>query len=66
MLNNLVLPICPKCNDTKFVVTLPNDSGQKLQEHNFDYETHECTKCKITWNFRWSDDVLKKKFGPVA
>ncbi len=40
------LPICPECNDTKFVSTPPQTITLSANARN--YKT-ECSKCKIYW-----------------
>ncbi len=40
------LPICPKCNDTKYVNTPPQTITLSTNARN--YRT-ECSKCKIYW-----------------
>ena len=43
-MNNLVLPICPRCNDTKNVDSRPST-------HCLIYTaTYACTDCKIRWD----------------
>lgn len=43
MSQNLKLPICPKCNDTKHVRKL------KTIKLTIDSERYECKKCNIQW-----------------
>ena len=45
-MNNLNLPICPKCNETKFVT---RETCTKLLPFLI---THKCNDCNITWNGR--------------
>ena len=41
---NLVLPICPVCNDTKFVKEETDYNGLI---HDC---SHSCSKCNVKWN----------------
>lgn len=50
MPQNLKLPICPKCNDTKNVVSYDfTDPKSYYEKHNASYN---CKSCNISWNYR--------------
>ena len=51
--NNLDLPICPKCNDTKHI----KDEGTVPCIIGYDVY-YKCTKCKINWyGKKWEREI---------
>lgn len=65
MTQNLKLPICPKCHDTKSVRSF------ELKSTKLDYasETFACDSCGITWNDSGIQESLQmqlaKEFGLI-
>lgn len=43
-MNNLELPICPKCNDTKYVEKIVGKLNKVFIEKKY-----RCVQCKLKW-----------------
>jgi hypothetical protein len=48
MPENLKLPICPRCNETKTVKS-HNSYSTKMSPRDYNY--YSCSACKIDWNY---------------